>query len=165
MVFAESECVELKSQMVGDICREVIAFANTKGGVIYIGVQDDGQVLGVKDVDHVTLQISNMVRDSIKPDVTMFVRYETLEVEGKHIIAVTVQQGSARPYYLGNKGLKPSGVYVRSGTSTNPASDAAIRTMIKATDGDCFETMRSMEQSLTFETAANQFEKCEISFD
>lgn len=36
MIFTESEVVELKSKIIGDICKEVIAFANTKGGTLYI---------------------------------------------------------------------------------------------------------------------------------
>lgn len=73
MIFTESELVELKSEVVSDICKEVIAFANTKGGTLYIGVTDDGQILGVEHTDSVILQLSHMIRDSIKPDVTMFV--------------------------------------------------------------------------------------------
>ena len=42
MLFIESEVVELKAEIVGDICKEVIAFANTKGGTLYIGVRNDG---------------------------------------------------------------------------------------------------------------------------
>lgn len=165
MIFTESELVELKSEVVSDICKEVIAFANTKGGTMYVGVQDDGHVLGVENADRVTLQINNMVRDSIKPDVTMFVRYETQEIDGKQIVAVTIQKGTDRPYYLGSKGLKPSGVYVRNGTSTDPATDTAIRKMIKETDGDCFEDMRSLEQNLTFKAATAQFSKSNVAFD
>ena len=165
MDYIESETVELKAEVVSDICKEIIAFANTKGGTLYIGVQDDGQIIGVNNADRVTLQISNMVRDSIKPDVTMFVGYKTQEVNGRQVVAVTVQKGTDRPYYLGSKGLKPSGVYVRNGTSTDPASDTAIRKMIKETDGDTFEDMRSLEQDLTFEAAAELFAKCKIPFD
>ena len=106
-----------------------------------------------------------MIRDSIKPDITMFVHYETLTVEGKPIIAVTIQKGTDRPYYLGSKGLKPSDVYVRNGTSTDPATDTAIRRTIKETDGDRFETMRSLEQNLTFKAAEEQFKKRKIPFD
>ena len=73
MIFTESEVIELKSEVVSDLCKEVIAFANTKGGTLYIGVRNDGTVVGIEDADRVTLQINNMVRDSIKPDVTMFV--------------------------------------------------------------------------------------------
>lgn len=165
MHFSESETVELKTEVVNDICKEVIAFANTKGGTLYIGVANDGDVIGMENTDKVILQINNMIRDSIKPDLTMFVGYETKQVEGKLIIAVTVQKGTDRPYYLGSKGLKPSGVYVRNGTSSDPATDTAIRKMIKETDGDCFEEMRSLEQNLTFETTQAQFIKCNVPFD
>ncbi|MDO4268608.1 MAG: putative DNA binding domain-containing protein [Eubacteriales bacterium] len=165
MAFVESEVVELKAEVVGDICKEVIAFANTKGGTLYIGVSNDGSVVGVKNTDQVMLQLNNMIRDSIKPDVTMFVGYETQHVNDKDIIAVTIQKGINRPYYLSSKGLKPSGVYVRNGTSSDPATDTAIRRMIKETDGDSFESMRSLEQNLSFETARKQFEKQRIPFD
>ena len=165
MAFVESEVVELKAEVVGDICKEVIAFANTKGGTLYIGVSDDGSVVGVKNADQVILQLNNMIRDSIKPDVTMFVGYEIQHVGDKDIIAVTIQKGTDRPYYLGSKGLKPSGVYVRNGTYSDPATDTAIRRMIKETDGDNFESMRSLEQNLSFEAAEKQFEKQNIPFD
>ena len=165
MEFVESEVVELKAEVVGDICKEIIAFANTKGGTLYIGVSNDGSVVGVKNADQVMLQLNNMIRDSIKPDVTMFVGYETQHVTDKDIIAVTIQKGTDRPYYLGSKGLKPSGVYVRNGTSSDPATDTAIRRMIKETDGDSFESMRSLEQNLSFEAAEKQFEKQNIPFD
>ena len=146
MAFVESEVVELKAEVVGDICKEVIAFANTKGGTLYIGVSNDGSVEGVKNADQVILQLNNMIRDSIKPDVTMFVGYKTQHVGDKDIIAVTIQKGTDRPYYLGSKGLKPSGVYVRNGTSSDPATDTAIR-------------------NLSFEAAKKQFEKQNIPFD
>ena len=165
MRFIESEVVELKSKVVGDICKEIIAFANTKGGTLYIGVADDGRVLGVENADRVTLQLNHMIRDSIKPDVTMFVHYETQTVDGKQILSVTVQKGTGRPYYLGSKGLKPSGVYVRNGTSADPATDTAIRMMIKETDGDSFETRRSLEQNLTFDAAKAQFARQKVPFD
>ena len=165
MNFVESETVELKSTVVADLCKEVIAFANTKGGTLYIGVEDDGTVVGVEGADHITLQVNNMVRDSIKPDLTMFVRYETQTVEGKQIVAVTVQKGTDRPYYLGSKGLRPSGVYVRNGTSSDPATETAIRRMIKETDGDSFESMRSLEQNLSFQAAESQFSKRNIPFN
>lgn len=165
MKFAESDVVELKSQVTPDICKEVVAFANTRGGLLYIGVDDSGNVTGVDDPDYVVLQISNMVRDTIKPDITMFTKYEVKNIEEKEIVTVTVQKGPDRPYYLGSKGLKPRGVYIRSGTSTDPASDMAIRRMIKETDGDNYEDARSLEQDLSFDAAVEQFAKRDVPFD
>lgn len=165
MTLHESETVELKEIIVEDIKKEVIAFANCGGGKLYIGVANNGDVIGVNNPDEITQQISNMVRDSIKPDVTMFIHYETLEMEGKMVVMAEIQRGTNRPYYLARKGLRPEGVYVRQGTSSVPATDTAIRQMIKETDGDSFEEMRSLNQELTFRAADKEFTARSIPFE
>ena len=164
MTFHESETVELKTIVVEDIKKEIVAFANCEGGKLYIGVQADGTVLGLDDPDNASLQISNMVRDAIKPDLTMFLHYETLTVDEKKIVSVDIQQGTDRPYYIAKKGLRPEGVYVRQGFSSVPATNTAIRRMIKETDGDHFEEMRASEQNLTFERAGKEFAARHIKF-
>lgn len=164
MLFRESETVELKEIVVDEIKKEIIAFANSNGGRLYIGVRDDGEVVGIDDPDKVSLQISNMVRDAIKPDVTMFLHYETIEEAEKKIVVVDIQRGTDRPYYLAKKGMRPEGVYVRQGYSSVPATDTAIRRMIKETDGDRFEVMRSLNQELTFEAVKKEFELRKVEF-
>ncbi len=165
MHFQESETVELKEVVVADIKKEIIAFANCQGGKLYIGVRDDGEVVGIESPDDVSLQISNMVRDTIKPDITLFLHYETIKINNKNIVVIDVQRGTDRPYYLAKKGMRPEGVYVRQGYSSVPATDGAIRKMIKETDGDHFEEMRSLNQNLTFEITKKEFEKRHIDFD
>lgn len=164
MIFHESENVELKEIYIEDIKKEIIAFANSNGGKLYIGVNDDGIITGLSDPDDVILKISNSCRDSVKPDITMFLSYRTISEEGKSIVEVTVQRGTARPYYIANKGLRSSGVYVRQGTSSAPASDTAIRQMIKESDGDSFECIRSLNQELTFVEASRTFNSCGVEF-
>lgn len=164
MTIHETETIECKRTVTSEITKEIIAFANTQGGTLYVGVEDDGTVLGVENADATALAMSNMVRDAIKPDVTMFLRYETQRIKGKDIVAVTVQRGTARPYYLAKKGLRPEGVYVRQGYSSVPATDAAIRQMIKETDGDHFEDMRALEQALTFDAASQEFAAMQLPF-
>lgn len=164
MEFRESETVELKRGYIDDIRKEIIAMCNCSGGTIYIGVDDDGSVVGVEDCDGTIQRITNTVRDSIKPDITMFLRYDTLTVNGKEIVSVAVQSGTNRPYYLAAKGLRPEGVFVRQGTSSVSASDAAIRQMIKETDGDNYEDMRSLNQNLTFDEASKVFAAQKLEF-
>lgn len=82
MFFRESETTELKEIVVDDIKKEIIAFANCCGGKLYINVRDDGTVIGLDHPDEAALQISNMVRDAIKPDVTIFLHYETSGARG-----------------------------------------------------------------------------------
>lgn len=160
----ETETKEYKKIVTDAVKKEVVAFANTRGGTIYVGIADDGSIIGIDDVDSEILKLTNMIRNAIKSDVTMFVHYEPCVLEGKNIIAVDVQQGSARPYYLADKGLKPNGVYVRQGAASVPATDAAIRRMIKETDGDIFESMRSLNQELTFTWTEKEFLQRDVPF-
>ena len=162
MLFKESETVELKEIVTDDIKKEIIAFANSDGGKLYIGVCDDGSVVGVKDPDSVSLQISNMIRDTIRPDITMFIHYDTLNIDDKEVVMIDIQRGVDRPYYLAKKGMRPEGVYVRQGNSSAPASESLIRRMIKETDGDRFEAMRSLYQDLTFEVTKKEFKVRDI---
>ena len=150
----ETENIEFKSQFTEDIYKEVIAFANTDGGIVYVGIDNNGNAVGLTDVDQEYTRITNGIRDAIMPDVTMFVRFT---IQENKVVRITVNEGSNKPYYLKGKGLKPSGVYVRQGTSSVPASPEQIRQMIKESDGDTFEEMRSMEQELTFEEAQRAF--------
>ncbi|MDR2743512.1 MAG: putative DNA binding domain-containing protein [Treponema sp.] len=153
----ESLTVEFKREYTEELKKTIAAFANTKGGTLYIGIADDGSVVGVDNPDETMRKIIDSVRNGIKPDVTLFVGYKTEIMEGTGVIVVTVQQGTAAPYYLVNKGLKPEGVYVRQGASSVPASEAAILKMIKETDGERYEEVRSLNQDLTFKEAEKFF--------
>lgn len=157
----ENENIEFKSQMVDDLYKEVIAFANTDGGTIYIGIDNQGNVVGLQDVDETYTKITNGIRDAIMPDVTMFVKYV---LQDNKVIRIEVGEGSFKPYYLKSKGLKPTGVFIRQGASSVPASPEQIRQMIKVSDGDVFEAMRSGEQELTFDSAASAFNKYKVDF-
>lgn len=163
-MLTESKTVELKREYVEDIKKTVVAFANSEGGTIYIGINDDGSVCGVSDADSTMLRVTNAIRDAIRPDVMMFVDCNAVDVEGGPIVAVSVQRGTARPYYLQGKGIRPEGVYVRQGASTVPASDAAILSMIKETGGDSYEAARSLSQQLTFERTSAFFKKRGLEF-
>ena len=147
-MFKESIHLELKKEYVKDILKTVIAFANTSGGKIYIGIDDDGKVLGVQKLDTDILKLSNSIRDSIKPDITLFTSILVEKIDGKDVIVVDVQKGASSPYYLTDKGIRPSGVYVRQGASSVPATDAAILKMIRNTDGENLEEHKSLNQNL-----------------
>lgn len=157
----ENERVEYKSQMIDDIYKEVIAFANTEGGVIYIGIDDQGNVIGIDNVDETYTRLTNGIRDAIVPDVTVFVRYI---LQDNKVIRIEVGEGSYKPYYLKGKGLKPTGVYVRQGASSVQASPEQIRRMIKDSDGDVFEEMRTLRQDLTFDSAVAAFKRYKVAF-
>ena len=66
-----------------------------------IGIDDNGNVTGVNNVDDTYTRLTNGIRDAIAPDVTMFVRYV---LENNKVIRIEVGEGSYKPYYLKSKG-------------------------------------------------------------
>lgn len=160
----ENKITEFKREYMDDIKYAVIAFANTDGGKIYIGINDNGTVSGVSDVDDTMLRVTNMVRDVVRPDVTMFMDCDVETIDDKQVIVVTIQRGTSRPYYLHGKGVRPEGVYVRQGASSVPASQTMILNMIKETSGDSYEDARSINQQLTFEETSAYFQKKKVEF-
>ena len=157
----ENENTEFKSRFTEEIYREVVAFANTDGGTVYVGIDNEGNTVGVADFDREYTRITNGIRDAIAPDVTMCVR---VSAGDGNTVQIAVSEGANKPYYIKSKGLKPSGVFVRQGASAVPASPEQIRQMIKRSDGDVFEEMRSPLQELTFDAAGSVFGRLGVGF-
>lgn len=56
MKYEEGTTIELKREVTSDFKKEVIALANTDGGTIYIGIDNNGQVIGISNPDEVMAQ-------------------------------------------------------------------------------------------------------------
>ena len=160
----EAKNTEFKREYDEDIKKTLVAFANTDGGNLYIGIDDAGNAIEINNTDGVMLQVANVIRDAIKPDLAMFCDVTVETVQDKKVVKITVNRGTARPYYLAAKGIRPEGVYVRQGTSSVPASESAILSMIRETAGDSYEEARSLIQELTFNEANFVFENKQIPF-
>ncbi|MBQ9908407.1 MAG: putative DNA binding domain-containing protein [Treponema sp.] len=156
--------IEYKREYVDNFKYSVIAFANGEGGQILFGMNDDGSVCGLSNVDETMLKVTNAVRDSIRPDITLFTKCENIIVEGKDVVRLTVLRGTSRPYYISGKGIRPEGVFVRQGASSVPASEAAILQMIHESSNFIYEEERSLNQELTFSQAELQFSSRSIEF-
>ena len=157
----ETEKIEFKLNILGDVYKEVIAFANTDGGTLYIGINDDGDATPISDINDTYNRITNGIRDAIAPDVTIFVKYTLTDSK---VIKIEIGEGSYKPYYIKTKGMKPSGVYIRHGSSSVQASPEQIRQMIKDADGDTFVELRSLEQNITFDYCTEVFIKNKVEF-
>lgn len=86
-------------------------------------MDDCGNPIGIEDIDETYTRLTNGVRDAISPDVTRFVHSV---IQENKVIRIEVQEGTSKPYYLKKRGLKPSGVYIRQGASSVPASEDRI---------------------------------------
>ena len=153
----EGTRIEFKREYAETIRKTVIAFANTEGGKIYIGIDDDGCIIGVDDPDDVQKKVVSSCRDGIAPDVMQFLSCDRKTMDGKDVIVVDVQRGTSCPYYLQHKGIRPEGVYVRRGSASIPASQAEILHMIRVTGDAHYEDERSLVQELSFPVLARVF--------
>ena len=158
------ELDRIKGTLPESIPKEVVAFANTEGGELYIGIRNDGSAAGVDDPDDVMTRVSNIIHDTIRPDLMPFVQIRTVETEGKQVVRITVAVGTERPYYLAREGLRPKGVYVRRGSACIPLNEAGIREMITETSGKSYEECRSLNQDLTFETLREEMAARNMEF-
>jgi ATP-dependent DNA helicase RecG len=164
MTYVESEVLELKSVFTEDLPREIVAFANTKGGKLIIGIDDDGNCVGVDDSKILCEKLSSIIGDVIAPDLRSLVSIEVEQIGQKDIVIVNVLKGVYMPYYLKNKGLKPNGVFTRLGNTTVPASEITIRNMLIESDGNRYEIRRSFKQDLQFDFTRQYFEQHGLSF-
>ena len=161
MAYIESEELELKVRYTTEIKKEIVAFLNSNGGTLVIGVDDNGKVVGVENAKDIIERISLMIHEAIKPDPSLICSAGEYEEEGKTVVKVAIGRGVRKPYYIYEKGLKPSGVYLRINNTSQQASEYAIRQMIIASEDRSFEALPSVEQDLTFEYLESTFKRAE----
>lgn len=170
MTLMENDTTEFKEldrengKIPESVLKTFVAFLNTKGGTLYLGIQDDGSISGIPNPDDVSKRLSSMIHDSILPNATSFIHVSIREMERKNVMEVSVAIGIEQPYYLAKIGLKPSGVYTRLGTTCVPVNEATIRNMLLQTSGKTFETSRCLEQELTFKTMHVEMGKRSLEF-
>lgn len=164
-MYIEDDYTELKSELTKDIKKEIIAFANTKGGKIYIGIDDNGTVVGLNNIKEDIEALSGMIREGIRSDLTLYTSINQIVIEEKDVIEIDISEAPNKPYYLADKGIKTSGVFLRYGNTSAPASEEVIKRMLIENQGDSFETLVSRNQELTFDELNKVFSKHDIKLD
>jgi len=159
-----SATTELMMDYASEACETAAAFANTDGGVLYIGVSPDGSIAGLADVNTVYMRMAEDLRSLVRPSVEHLTAFHVETMEGLRVLEVTVRRGSNSPYFMTERGICPEGVPVRLGASNAAAGELVIRRMIRESDGEKYEELRSIDQALTFSEAEREFEARGIPF-
>ena len=147
----ETNRIEYKQQLTEDFEEEVIAFLNYKeGGIIYVGVRKDGQVVGLKDIDLTQLQIKDRIKNNIQPSTLGLFDVIVETIDDKEIIKVVISSGTEKPYYLRKKGRTPEGCYVRVGSSKEKMTFDMIDEMYSRRVKTSLKELESPRQDLTF---------------
>jgi len=133
----ESQNIEFKSSLKYDIklmkantklqeeiMKTIAGFLNSKGGTLFIGVNDNGGILGLendykllgkkKSFDGFLIHLNNLLKKYFKGNIFANLEFISLNIESKEICIIDIEKSST-PTFLKTEG----DFYVRSGTSTN----------------------------------------------
>ena len=149
----ETNRIEFKRELTRelDIEKEVVAFLNYReGGIIYIGVDDNGQPVDIKDIDGDMLAIKNRIRDGILPTPMGLFDVTVERIDEKPVIKVFVSSGTEKPYYKKQYGLSPKGCFIRIGTAAEPMTQEQIDDLYTHRVHNSLKNVVSPRQDLSF---------------
>ena len=147
----ESNRIELKAVLNDKLEKEIVAFLNNReGGVLYIGIDDQGHPVENPDMDAMQLKIADRIKNNILPSTLGLFDIATEYVENIPVTKIIVSSGLEKPYYLKHKGMSPAGCYMRLGTSTQPMSTALIDELYAKRIHTTLRSIPAPRQDLTF---------------
>lgn len=147
----ETNRIENKEQLNEDFEQEVIAFLNYKeGGIIYVGINKNGQAVGIQNVDLTQLQIKDRIKNNIQPSTLGLFDVTVETIENKEVIKVIISSGTEKPYCLRKKGRTLEGCYIRVGSSKERMTERMIEEMFSRRIKNSLKEIESPRQDLTF---------------
>lgn len=149
--------VMLEEKKTKSWLKSVSAFANGLGGSLFFGIDNDGIVKGLNDVQHVCETISSRIRDYMDPlpEVEMIPH----DIDGLHILQLKVDAGHYTPYYYVGDGQRIA--FVRVGDESIPATDEDMKRLVLKGTNLSYDSLKSHTpaKKSSFVILANTFEK------
>jgi ATP-dependent DNA helicase RecG len=141
--FSQSKTIELKEKFTKSLLKTVSAFSNYHDGTIYIGVRDDGVIVGSPKTSQERIDIENSINTTITPK--PFYDLNMIQIEDKTILEIVVYKGDHGPYYYQNI------AYMRNDTSTIPLDGNNLTRLILKSKNLTFDQVTSNRGELIFE--------------
>lgn len=129
----ETNRIEYKQALTDGLEKEVVAFLNSNhGGSIYLGIDKQGQAIGIENHDAIQLKIKDRLKNNILPSCLGLFEILHEERQGKSIIKLIVASGRERPYYIKKLGMSEKGCFIRIGSSSEPMPANMIEELFAA---------------------------------
>ena len=160
MNFIESHRVEHKQFLTDTFEKEVVAFLNYhEGGIIYIGVDKDGKIVGCQNPDETQLKIKDKLKHNISPSCLGLFEVILETIEEQSIIKIIIASGRETPYYIKKNGMSEKGCYIRVGSSSEPMNQTMIEDLFAKRVRNSLGNIKSRRQDLTFEQLKIYYEE------
>ncbi|HCX62593.1 MAG TPA: transcriptional regulator, partial [Clostridiales bacterium] len=156
----ESNRIELKKELNDSLEKEIVGFLNyNEGGELYIGIDDNSNVVGVENSDDIQKRVVDRVKENIYPSTMGLFDVTTLKKEGKDIIKVVISSGPEKPYYIRKYGMSPKGCLIRVGTTVQQMTKEMIDTLYSKRIRNSLGRLISPRQDLTFKQLKIYYEE------
>ena len=156
----ESHRVEYKQTLTDGLEKEVVAFLNSnEGGSIYLGINNDGNVIGLPNPDDTQLKIKDKLKHNISPSCLGLFEVILEKQEDKNIIKIIVASGRETPYYIKKHGMSPKGCFIRVGSSSEPMNETMIEELFAKRVRNSLGNIKSRRQDLSFEQLKIYYEE------
>ena len=145
----ESKELELKSTITNTFLKIVSAFSNYNTGKIIFGVDDNGKIIGLENIEELCLDLENKINDNIspKPD------FRFIKDTKKNIITLIVEEGFNKPYLYKGK------AYKRNDTSTVEVDRIEFNRLTLLGLNQYYEELKAKKQNLKFEVLTKELEE------
>lgn len=145
----ESKELELKSTITNTFLKTVSAFSNYNSGKIIFGVDDNGKIIGLENIEELCLDLENKINDNIspKPD------FKFIKDTKKNIITLIVEEGFNKPYLYKGK------AYKRNDTSTVEVDRIELNRLTLLGLNQYYEELKARKQNLEFKVLTKELEE------
>ena len=127
------------------IMKTLVAFANTAGGKVVVGVTDDKKIIGVEDPLLEEERLCNLIADTISS--RLVPNIEFVSYKNKTLLIIEVFLSNTRPHYLNSEGID-NGVYVRLGSTNRKADREMITELKRSVQGGSYDALPMPELSI-----------------
>jgi predicted HTH transcriptional regulator len=156
----ESNRIEYKQNLNDSFEKEVVAFLNSnEGGIVYIGVDNEGKVIGCTNIDQMQLKIKDKLKHNISPSCLGLFEVILEKIEEKDVIKVVIASGRETPYYIKKYGMSTKGCFIRVGSSSEPMTQTMIEESFASRVRNSLSNLKSRRQDLTFEQLKIYYEE------
>ena len=147
----ETNRIEYKRELSDGLEKEVIAFLNYReGGIIYIGIDKEGNTYGLADADGDQLKIKDRLKNNIRPSALGLFDIVSEERDGKNILKVIVASGPEKPYHLKKYGMSEKGCFIRLGSAAEPMPQKMIDELFAKRTRNSISKIKAGRQDLSF---------------
>ncbi len=147
----ENNRTEFKTELNDKLEKEVVAFLNNReGGILYIGVDDNGNPVGVPDMDATQLRIADRIKNNILPSTMGLFDIVSDTINNIPVIKILISSGLEKPYYIKKQGMSPGGCFIRIGASSQPMTTTTIDDLYSKRIHTTLRNIPAPRQDLTF---------------